>query len=131
MAERACALVHTVGLEQARAQLQDPRGGFVDRDLYVFVFDREGVYEVMGTELQKVGTSLLDVSGVDDTQQVLEDAWERADQGGGWIEYNFTHPDSGQVRGKSSYVMPLQSDLLIGCGAYRGVLHDHGDAAFA
>ena len=131
MAERACALVHTVGLEQARAQLQDPRGGFVDRDLYVFVFDREGVYEVMGTDLQKVGTRLLDVSGVDDTQQVLEDAWERADQGGGWIEYNFTHPDSGQVRGKSSYVMPLQSDLLIGCGAYRGVLHDHGDAAFA
>ena len=95
----------------------------IDRDLYVFVFDRQGVYRVMGADRKRVDSSLFDAPGVD-AQQLLDDAWHRCDQGGGWVEYNIINLATGTVKGKSSYVLPLTDDLLIGCGAYRSALTD-------
>lgn len=121
LATRAHALVKSVGFAQASEVFHDREGGFVDRDLYVFVFDRAGVYRVMGADIRKVGTTLFDAPGVD-AQALLDDAWSRAEQGGGWVEYNIVNPTTGEVRGKSSYVMPLDDNLLVGCGAYRSAL---------
>lgn len=123
LANRAHELVQSVGFDEAYKVLHDPNGGFVDRDLYVFVFDRQGVYRVMGADVKRVGSSLFDAPGVD-AQQLLEDAWHRCDQGGGWVEYNIINLATNDVRGKSSYVLPLTDDLLIGCGAYRSALTD-------
>jgi methyl-accepting chemotaxis protein len=118
---RAHALVESIGYEAAANVFHDANGGFVDRDLYVFVFDRRGVYKVMGADRNRVGSSLFDAQGVD-AQLLLDDAWSRCDQGGGWVEYNIINLATGEVRGKSSFVLPLTADLLIGCGAYRSAL---------
>jgi hypothetical protein len=124
LAKQAHALVQSIGFDSAFPVFHDPRGGYVDRDLYVFVFDREGVYRVMGADQRRVGTNLSEAPGLD-AQQLLEDAWGRCDQGGGWVEYNIVNPVTGDVRGKASYVLPIDQNLLIGCGAYRGTLTDH------
>jgi methyl-accepting chemotaxis protein len=121
LATRARALVDSIGYDAASDVFHDPNGGFVDRDLYVFVFDRQGVYRVMGADRNRVGSSLFDAPGVD-AQQLLDDAWHRCDQGGGWVEYNIINLATGDVKGKSSYVLPISNDLLIGCGAYRSAL---------
>ncbi len=123
LTNRAYDLVQSSGFEQAFSVFHDKDGGFVDRDLYVFVFDRQGVYRVMGADANRVGSSLFDAPGVD-AQQLLDDAWHRCEQGGGWVEYNIINLVTGDVRGKSSYVLPLSDDLLIGCGAYRSALTD-------
>lgn len=120
LAQQAHALLQRVGFDAAFPALHDKEGGFVDRDLYVFVFDRQGVYRVMGADAQKVGTSLFDAPGLD-AQQLLDDAWERAEQGGGWVEYTIVNPVTRDVRGKASYVLPLDNNLLVGCGAYRSL----------
>ena len=119
MSKKAHALVQSIGFEAASKVFHDPQGGFVDRDLYVFVFDRQGVYRVMGADIKRVGTSLWDAPGLD-AQQLLDDAWERCALGGGWVEYNILNLLSGDVRSKASYVLQLDDDQLIGCGAYRG-----------
>ncbi len=127
MANRAHALVQSVGFDEAFRAFHDPQAGYVDRDLYVFVFDRQGVYRVMGADVKRVGSSLFDAPGVD-AQQLLDDAWHRCEQGGGWVEYNIINLATNDVRGKSSYVLPLTDDLLIGCGAYRSALTDSDTA---
>jgi methyl-accepting chemotaxis protein len=121
IATRAHALVESVGFDKAFEVFHDKQGGFVDRDLYVFVFDRRGVYRVMGADVNRVGSSLFDAPGVD-AQQLLDDAWRRCETGGGWVEYNIINLATGDVRGKSSYVLPLDDERLIGCGAYRSAL---------
>ncbi|MCF8155858.1 MAG: cache domain-containing protein [Rhodoferax sp.] len=123
MTQRAHALVESLGLENAFPVLHDPHGGYVDRDLYVFVFDRQGVYRVMGADKNLVGTYLSDAPGVD-ADQLLHDAWERCAKGGGWVEYNIVNPTTGDIRGKSSFVLPIDDDRLIGCGAYRSALNE-------
>ena len=120
---RAHNLLQQVGFEQAFQVFHDKEGGFVDRDLYVFVFDRRGVYRVMGADVNRVGSSLFDAPGVD-AQQLLDDAWHRCEQGGGWVEYNIINLATSDVRGKSSYVLPINDELLVGCGAYRSALTD-------
>ena len=123
MTTRAYDLVQSVGFDKAFEAFHDKGGEFLDRDLYIFVFDRRGVYRVMGADVSKVGTSLSDAPGLN-AQRLVEDAWHRCEQGGGWVEYDITNPVTGEVRGKSSYVLPLDSDRLIGCGAYRSALTD-------
>jgi methyl-accepting chemotaxis protein len=127
MTNRAYELVQSVGFDAAFQAFHDPQGGFIDRDLYVFVFDRQGKYRVMGADIKRVGSSLFDAPGVD-AQQLLDDAWHRCEQGGGWVEYNIINLATNDVRGKSSYVRPLSDELLIGSGAYRSALTD-SDAA--
>ncbi len=127
-ADEAYELVHKavdhiaqVGYNRACEDFYDKNGTFVDRDLYIFVFDREGVYHVMGMDRARANTRLHDAPGLD-ANKLLADAWYRADNGGGWVEYNIINLQTGAVRAKSSFVMPLNKDLLIGCGAYRSAL---------
>lgn len=119
LAIKAYDLVQSIGYDAAAEIFHDKEGGFVDRDLYVFVFDRQGVYRVMGADIKRVGTSLWDAPGLD-AQALLDDAWERVERGGGWVEYNILNLASGDVRSKASYVLKIDDNLLIGCGAYRG-----------
>ena len=114
------AMVHvqTVGLEQAAGDFQKPDGAFIDRDLYVFVFDREGNYVVHGAAPQKDGTHLSEIQGLDADKLVL-DAWHACDENdGGWVNYAITNPLTGEVQAKSSYVIPLDENRLLGCGCY-------------
>ncbi|MCX7662724.1 MAG: methyl-accepting chemotaxis protein [Tepidimonas fonticaldi] len=126
LVQKALEHIRAVGYERAVEDFHDKSGPFVDRDLYVFVVDREGTYRVMGLDRAKVGTRVHDAPGIN-AEQFLADAWHRAEQGGGWIEYNIVNPTTGQVRAKSSYVVPLGDALLLGCGAYRSALRAEAD----
>jgi methyl-accepting chemotaxis protein len=122
MATRAAQYIESTGLSDAKPHLQDHGGEYVDRDLYIFVLDRKGKYVVMGADASKVGTSVNDIPGIDGPQ-VVADIWARVDGGSsGWVEYNIQNPLTGEIRAKASFVLPLGSDLVVGCGAYRSAL---------
>jgi methyl-accepting chemotaxis protein len=121
LVQKALAHVQAVGYEQAARDFQNRSGPFVDRDLYIFVLDREGTYRVMGLDPAKVGTRVHDAPGIDGNA-FMADVLHRIEQGGGWVEYNIVNPVTGQIRAKSSYVAPLPNGLIIGCGAYRSAL---------
>ena len=120
LVQRAMQHLRDVGWDEASDDFHDPKGAFVDRDLYIFALDRQGRYQVMGANRAKVGTDVRDAPGVNG-DALIRDAWTRAEQGGGWVEYSIVNPVNGDVRGKSSYVMPYTDDLLIGCGAYHSL----------
>jgi Methyl-accepting chemotaxis protein (MCP) signalling domain len=118
---KAAEHIKRVGWEKAFRDIHTKPGPFIDRDLYIFVFDREGYYRMMGMDEKKVGTPLSAAPGLD-AHQLLTDAWKRADQGGGWVEYNIINLVTGDVKGKASYILPIDENRLIGCGAYRSAL---------
>jgi hypothetical protein len=114
------ALVHirTAGYEKAVSDFHDKTGVFIDRDLYIFIFNRAGYYVVHGAMPEKDGTDLRAIVGLD-AVQLVTDAWTVCDlDEGGWVNYTITNPVTRGVQGKSSYVMPLDEDRLIGCGCY-------------
>ena len=114
------AMVHVrgLGLERAAVDFQNPHGPFINRDLYVFVFDRAGYYVVHGAAPQRDGTPLRDIEGLD-ADKLVDDAFAACDESqGGWVTYAITNPLTGSVQAKISYVMPLDDDRLIGSGCY-------------
>ena len=118
MVRRGLALVQRAGLAGAAAQFHDPQGAFRDRDLYIFVFDRKGVYQVFGSTPVNVGKTVFDIRGLDGTH-VLREGFAAAASGGGWIDYEVVNPVTGVVDEKTSYILPLSEDRLMGCGVFK------------
>jgi methyl-accepting chemotaxis protein len=109
--------VHNVGMERAVKDFHDPEGRFIDRDLYIFAFDRDGRYSVFGNAPHRVGSRVTDTPGMDGPQ-VLADAWAACDAGDGWITYDITSAITRTISQKMSYVVALDHTTLIGCGTY-------------
>ncbi len=115
--ERAKAHVAEAGREQALQDFHRADGGYIDRDLYVFSIDRNGVFDAMGANHALVGQSVLAVPGLDNA--FVEDAWAAADSGGGWVAYQVVHPITGTVMDKESCITTTEDGSLLGCGVYR------------
>ena len=114
---RAQAHIRQRTQSQAMQELTDPAGGFMDRDMYIFVLDPQGVYHAFGGQPAKVGTRVQDVAGVDGAD-IIHRFNESMKQGGGWVEYDYRNPTTGKVQPKMSYVVPC-GDLILGAGVYK------------
>jgi Single Cache domain 2 len=121
LVEQAAALVSRVGFTAASLELHAKGNPFSDRDLYVFAFDRQGVYRAFSSNSAKIGTALSAVAGLDATK-LVRDAWQAVDhEGFGWVDYDIVNPTNGSVTPKTSYVIGVDRELLLGCGVYRNV----------
>jgi cytochrome c len=117
MAEHAATLLESAGPREALVQFMDPAGGFIDRDLYVFVFDLQGVLWASGGFPETVGSNALaaqDSRGRFFVQEALRIAVQ---EGRGWIEYEWFNPCTGKMNPKSSYVIRV-GPFVVGVGAY-------------
>lgn len=119
LVEKAAAMVAERGWEPAQAELHRKGGDFIDRDLYVFAFDRQGIYRAFSSTPAKIGTALSAVPGLD-AAKLVRDAWGCVDAGrSGWVDYDIVNPTTGVVTPKTSFVVGVSSELLLGCGVYR------------
>ena len=118
LVERAQALRRMgMPLQRYWQALSDPQQPFYDRDMYVFVLDGEGRYLAFGGKPEKRGSRVQDVQGVEG-DALLRSIVNQAEQGAGWVEYDYRNPVSGQIQTKMSYVCK-QDGVYLGCGVYK------------
>lgn len=120
LVERAIAHRQRVSKDVFVRDITDPERGFYDRDMYVFVLDRNGTYLSFGGNRSKVGTHVQDIAGIDGNG-LLQSIIEQASREPGWVEYDITNPSTGKVQSKMSYVQ-LVDDLYVGCGVYKNLV---------
>jgi signal transduction histidine kinase len=65
MVKKAVALIKANGAEKAYAEFSNPKGPFVDRDLYVVVYDMTGKCLAHGANAKMIGRDLIDNKDVD------------------------------------------------------------------
>jgi signal transduction histidine kinase len=126
--EEAIALVERAIAHRRRSasrdgflrDLTDTAQRFFDRDMYVFVLDRNGAYLAFGGNAAKVGTRVQDIAGIDG-QGLLDSIFLQASREPGWVEYDISNPATGRVQTKMSYVA-IVDDLALGCGVYRNLV---------
>jgi cytochrome c len=114
---KAIALYDRQGREKAFAAIQDPKGGFVDRDLYVFVFGPKRTIVAHGGDPALVGTdadSLVGGGGVHFGTKFMDESTAT----GSWIDYKWKDPASGKVLPKSSWVV-RHDGYIFGAGIYK------------
>ena len=111
MVEKALAYVEENGKDRAIAEFNNPKGLFVDRGLYVFAYDFNGVNKALSTHPSLVGKNLIEMKDANG-KQIIKDMIALAKRGGGWYEYEW------DGKHKSSYVVKVDPTLWIGCGEY-------------
>jgi methyl-accepting chemotaxis protein len=104
---------------QALHDFNASRGAFIDRDLYLFGIDDDGVYRVFGGQPEKLGTRMQDVAAIDGAALVRK-IKDCIAAGGGWVEYDFRNPATDSVQPKMSYVVRC-GDINLGCGVYKSL----------
>jgi signal transduction histidine kinase len=104
MVDKAIAHIKKVGREKAFADFSSKKAPWVDRDLYVVVYDMKGKVLAHGSNEKMVGKEVIDL---------------RDNDAKGWQDYKFMNPVSRAIEPKQMYLHRFE-DLIVGCGIYKG-----------
>jgi signal transduction histidine kinase len=118
MVKKAVDFIKANGADKAYAEFSNPKGQFVDRDLYIAVYDMSGKCLAHGANAKMIGRDLLDNKDVDGKEFVKERIEMMKTQPTGWQDYKFRNPTSNQVEPKAMYIERV-NDVIVGCGIYK------------
>jgi cytochrome c len=118
MVKKAIEFYKKNGREKALAEISNPKGKFVDRDLYVTV------YALDGTCLAHINSKIIgknmwdqrDIDGKHFTQERLEAA---KTQSSGWQDFKYFNPMTKKIEPKRQY-WGRHDDVVFATGAYSG-----------
>lgn len=106
LAQKAAAYYKTHGADKAWAAINDTKGQFVDRDMYVYVIDGNTSLSAHGANVRLVGKDLKQLKDADGKLFALELAELAKKQKSGWVDYKWPHPATKQIEAKTTYVEP-------------------------
>ncbi len=114
MALHAANALRSLGTYAAFEAFQSPGPPFHDRDLYIFVLNRDGIVQAHGSEPEMAGENRLDYRDSKGRAFVREIV-AMPDQG--WVNYLYNDPLTGKVLPKQTYVVRV-GDYVVCVGAY-------------
>ncbi len=115
---KAIAYYKAEGKDKAFAAINDPKGQFTRKDLYVFVGDLNAVVFAHGANKAVIGKNLYelkDANGKPFTKEIMDGAKSK---GKGWVDYSWTNPTTKKIEAKSSYYA-REGDFVFICGIYK------------
>ncbi len=118
MAAKAASFAKANGRDRALAEFNDPKGRFVEGDLFVFAQDFGGFMLAYGGNPAFAGTCAIegkDAHGKHLGREMIEVAKTK---GKGWVEYAYENPYTKEIQEKATYVRRVD-DYFVACGVYR------------
>ena len=106
------------GKEQALAEVNTRKGRFVDRDLYITVFDMTGKNLAHGANPKLVGKSLAELRDVNGKFYMRERLDLLKTKDSGWSNYTWPNPVTKALEEKTTYFEKYE-DVFVNCGAYK------------
>ena len=112
----AVAFYETNGKDKTFAEINNPKGNFVRGELYIFVYDSDGIIAAHGADYSRIGTDTMnepDENGKFYSREIM-----RVGKSGGSVDYVWLNPVTGNIQPKTSYIM-LVDGFRFGCGVYK------------
>jgi signal transduction histidine kinase len=117
--EKAVSLIKSEGKEKAFAAISDPANTtFHDRDLYIYVYDMNGVAVAHGNNPKMVGKPLIGMKDNEGKLMIKEMVDLAKSKGKGWVDFKWPNPVTKSVESKSGYIEKVD-DVLVGSGVYK------------
>ena len=121
LVKKAIAYYKANGKDKTFAEINDPKGQFINKDLYLFAgaVKSGGVTLAHGANPKMLGKplgDLKDVDGVYFVRKINEVAGSKT--GYGWVDYKWPNPTSKVIEQKSTYVERVD-DIYFACGIYK------------
>ncbi len=118
MVDKAAKLITAEGNEKAYAAFDDPAGGFVDRDLYVFVLNMQGTIVAHGANKGLIGKPFINLKDPEGKPFIQDMLTMAQTNGAGWVDYHWANPVTKKVEAKSTFVEKV-GDVIVGVGIYK------------
>jgi hypothetical protein len=118
MVKKATAFIKEQGPDKAYPEISNKAGRFIDRDLYVVVYQLDGKVLAHGSNEKFVGKDMLDAQDVDGKLYVKERVELAAKQPSFWQDYKFVNPVSKKVEPKQMYCEKLDNTAVC-AGIYK------------
>ncbi|MES2072651.1 MAG: cache domain-containing protein [Pseudomonadota bacterium] len=119
LVKKGSAFIKANGADKAYPAFNETKGQFVDRDLYLFVFDMAGKTLAHGANAKLLDKNLVDLKDADGKAFIKEFLEVANKKGKGWIDYKWPNPISKAIEQKSTYIEKLDNGTIIGCGIYK------------
>ena len=117
MVTKGVAAIQAEGWK-ALVEMTAPRKTYVDRDLYLAVYDMSGKCMAHGQNSKQVAKSLMTVKDPDGKEFVRERVTLAQNQKTFWQEYKFTNPVTKAIQSKLAYCERVD-DLIVCGGIYK------------
>ena len=118
MVQKGVAYIKANGKDKAYAEISNKHGQFVDRDLYLTVWQFDGKVLAHGANEKMVGKMLIDMKDIDGKAFVRERMQLAKTKASFWQDYKFTNPVSKKVEPKAMYCERLDETVVCG-GIYK------------
>jgi signal transduction histidine kinase len=118
LVKKAIDYIKANGRDKAFEEFSNPKGQFVDRDLYIVVYDMNAKCLAHGQKKSMVGKELIDFKDVDGKEYMKERIALMKANNTAWQEYKFTNPVSKKIEPKEMYLEKFE-DVIVGAGVYK------------
>jgi cytochrome c len=118
MVKKATAFIKEQGPDKAYPEITNKAGKFIDRDLYVVVYQLDGKVLAHGSNEKFVGKDMLEAQDVDGKLYVKERVELAGKQSSFWQDYKFVNPVSKKVEPKQMYCEKLENTAVC-AGIYK------------
>lgn len=117
MVKKAIQYYDKNGKEKALAEYMRKPGPFVDRDLYVTVYDMQG-NDLAHINPRMVGKNMMDLRDAKGKYHIRERMEAARTHTSGWQDFEFYNPVSKRIEPKRMY-WEKHDNLVFACGAYK------------
>lgn len=118
MVKKAVAFIKANGTEKGYAEVDNRKGQFVDRDLYILVYNLSGKCLAHGANAKLIGKDMIDVQDADGKFYMKERMELAKTKQTFWQDYKFTNPVTKKIEPKQLYCERLDDTLVCG-GIYK------------
>jgi cytochrome c len=118
MIDKAVSFYKVNGQEKALATFNDPKGQFVNKDLYVFAVGLDGKVLANGANPALVGKGMNEIRDPYQKNFIEEMLVVAKSKGSGTVDYWWDNPQFQVVEEKTSYIEKVGA-VIIGCGYYK------------
>lgn len=118
LVKKAVAFIKENGKDKAFAEFSNPKGKFIDKDLYIFVYDMNGKCVAHGANQKMIGKDLAEMKDPDGKFYVKERIEIAKTKGKGWQDYKYTNPISKKIENKTAYIEKTDN-YIVGSGTYK------------
>jgi cytochrome c len=118
MVKKGVAFIKTNGIEKGYAEISNKQGQFIDRDLYLVVYQLDGKVLAHGANEKMIGRDLIELKDVDGKEFVRERVELGKARASFWQDYKFTNPVTRKTEPKTMYCERLDKTVVCG-GIYK------------
>lgn len=118
MTKKAVAAIAKEGVDNIYAAITAKDARFIDRDLYVIVYDMTGKALAHGANPKLVGKDLIENQDTDGKFYVKERVELAKTKATFWQDYKFTNPTTKKIEPKSTYCEKV-AETVVCVGIYK------------